>query len=108
MDLFRQKEGVVFDPYLVFSVVIDGTQYDFTTTTREIIEFRKKVEAESIEPDDRPIFLAWVACERRGFFTGTFDEFLDSDTRVAWGAAPPPKAVRSPKTSTKPSASTPA
>lgn len=58
MDLFRQKEGVVFDPYLVFSVVIDGTQYDFTTTTREIIEFRKKVEAESIEPDDRPIFLA--------------------------------------------------
>lgn len=109
MDLFRQKEGVVFDPCIVFSIVIDGVQHDFETETRDTIEFRKRMKGVDLEGDDEGMFhLAWIACERRGFFEGTFDEFVDRAKRIAWGAAPPPKAVRSPKTSTKPSASTPA
>lgn len=95
----------VLRPRLDVVVVLNGERHEFHTTIRDTVTLKGRVKNLAGDMEDATR-LAWIACERLGLFTGTWDEFLDVCEDIEFEEPPPLRAAASSQDSSPPSPGT--
>jgi hypothetical protein len=81
------------------AVRIEDKVYEFTTNVRDSLEVKKRCKGNVPADHEGALRLAWVAAERCGVFTGTFDEFVDACDDIEVDEPPPLRPAATPETS---------
>jgi hypothetical protein len=81
------------------ALLIDGKVYEFSTNVRDTLEVKKRAKGTVPADHEGALRLAWVAADRHGVFTGTFDEFVDACDDVQIDEPPPLRPAASPASS---------